>query len=73
MGISFEDILIQRLFLLASSGLVEPGPIECPLCRTTCSSAFEMRQHFKSKSHRMKEDDLFSDELPKDLSEKMKI
>ena len=49
------------------SGDVEPGHVECELCRVTCISVLEMREHLRSERHVFKERELFSDDLSKDL------
>lgn len=50
------------------SGLLEPGRVECDLCRVICVSALEMIEHLKSEHHIMKEKNLFSDDVKKDVS-----
>ena len=51
-------------------GEVEPGPVECELCRSTCVSVLQMREHLRSESHLQKEERLFSNDLSNDLTPK---
>ena len=50
-----------------SSGRVEPGRVECTMCHVICPSGLEMRNHLRSEHHMVKERNLFSDDLEKDV------
>ena len=64
-----SGVILERGFIvICFSDLLEPGRVECELCRVMCASVLEMREHLNSEQHMIKERRLFTDNtLEKDM------